>query len=108
VAGVILKPLAVVPRASHRGNRQAIGNNAHGTAAAEIEAESAGTYQLRRLDIVYDVGDSLSLLIGLRQIEGGFVPEFRRAGQAISLADGDPRDVTGRLKSGRSTVRSCP
>jgi xanthine dehydrogenase molybdopterin-binding subunit B len=51
-----------------------IGNSSHGTAAAEIKAESAGTYQLRRLGIVCDVGDSLSLLIGLGHIEWGLVP----------------------------------
>jgi hypothetical protein len=44
----------------------------------------------RRLDIVYDVGDSLSLLIGLRQIKYGFVPERRLAEQAISPADVGP------------------
>lgn len=46
----------------------------YGVAASEVEVSSFdGSYVLRRVDIVHDVGDSLSPLVDLGQIEGGFV-----------------------------------
>jgi xanthine dehydrogenase large subunit len=47
---------------------------AYGVAATEVEVDGfTGAYRTRRVDIVHDVSDSLSPLVDLGQIEGGFV-----------------------------------
>ena len=47
---------------------------AYAAAASEVEVNRFdGSYRLRQVDVVYDVGDSLSPLVDLGQIEGGFV-----------------------------------
>ncbi|MFN2318424.1 MAG: xanthine dehydrogenase molybdopterin binding subunit [Dermatophilaceae bacterium] len=47
---------------------------AYGVAATEVEVDGfTGIYRNRRVDIVHDVGDSLSPLVDIGQIEGGYV-----------------------------------
>ncbi|WP_022890295.1 xanthine dehydrogenase molybdopterin binding subunit [Agromyces italicus] len=47
---------------------------AYGAAATEVEVDGfTGAYRVRRVDIVHDVGDSLSPMLDIGQIEGAYV-----------------------------------
>ncbi len=82
---------------------------AYGAAASEVEVDGfTGAYRLRRVDIVHDVGDSLSPLVDLGQIEGGFV---QGAGWLTledlrwDTGDGDAR---GRLSTQAASTYKLP
>ena len=82
---------------------------AYGAAASEVEVDGfTGAYRLRRVDIVHDVGDSLSPLVDLGQVEGGFV---QGAGWLTledlrwDTSDGDAR---GRLATQAASTYKLP
>ena len=78
---------------------------AYGAAAAEVEVDGfTGTYRTRRVDIVHDVGDSLSPLVDLGQIEGGFV---QGAGW-LTLEDLRWDDSDGRLLTQAASTYKLP
>jgi xanthine dehydrogenase large subunit len=82
---------------------------AYGAAASEVEVDGfTGAYRLRRVDIVHDVGDSLSPLVDIGQVEGGFV---QGAGWLTledlrwDTSDGDAR---GRLATQAASTYKLP
>jgi xanthine dehydrogenase large subunit len=78
---------------------------AYGAAAAEVEVDGfTGGYATRRVDIVHDVGDSLSPLVDLGQIEGGFV---QGAGW-LTLEDLRWDDGDGRLLTRAASTYKLP
>jgi xanthine dehydrogenase large subunit len=47
---------------------------AYGACVSEVEVDGfTGQYTIRRVDILHDVGDSLSPVVDLGQVEGGFI-----------------------------------
>jgi xanthine dehydrogenase large subunit len=83
---------------------------AYGAAASEVELDGfTGQHRLLRVDILHDVGQSLSPLIDLGQIEGGFVQ-----GVGYLTTEELVWDQTGQLRTqGASTYKlptfsECP
>ncbi len=77
---------------------------AYGAAVSEVEVDGfTGQYTLRRVDILHDVGDSLSPLVDLGQVEGGFI-------QGLGwLTLEDLRwDVEGRLATRSASTYKLP
>ncbi len=77
---------------------------AYGASVSEVEIDGfTGAYTLRRVDILHDVGDSISPLIDQGQIEGGFI-------QGVGwLTLEDLRwDATGRLATQSASTYKIP
>ncbi len=71
-AGYYRTPDIYFDRATGRGNP--FHYFAFGAAVSEVELDRfTGQYRLRRVDILQDVGDSISPVIDRGQVEGGFV-----------------------------------
>jgi xanthine dehydrogenase large subunit len=58
----------------HTGTGKPFHYYAYGAAVTEVEVDRyTGQYVIRRVDILHDVGDSISPLIDRGQVEGGFI-----------------------------------
>ncbi|MEO7070636.1 MAG: molybdopterin cofactor-binding domain-containing protein, partial [Nostocoides sp.] len=82
---------------------------AYGAAAAEVEVDGfTGAYRLRRVDIVHDVGDSLSPLVDLGQVEGAFVQGAGWLTLEDLRWDESDRPTRGRLATQAASTYKLP
>ena len=82
---------------------------AYGAAATEVEVDGfTGAYRTRRVDIVHDVGDSLSPLVDLGQIEGGFVQGAGWLTLEDLLWDESESPTRGRLSTQAASTYKLP
>ncbi|MGV9796569.1 xanthine dehydrogenase molybdopterin binding subunit [Mycobacterium sp. NPDC003449] len=82
---------------------------AYGVAASEVEVDGfTGAYRLRRVDIVHDVGDSLSPLVDLGQVEGGFVQGVGWLTLEDLRWDSSDRPTRGRLATQAASTYKLP
>ena len=82
---------------------------AYGVAASEVEVDGfTGAYRLRRVDIVHDVGDSLSPLVDLGQVEGGFVQGAGWLTLEDLRWDDERRPSRGRLATQAASTYKLP
>jgi xanthine dehydrogenase large subunit len=78
-------------------------------AATEVEVDGfTGAYRTRRVDIVHDVGDSLSPLVDLGQIEGGFVQGAGWLTLEDLRWDESDRPTRGRLATQAASTYKLP
>ena len=81
----------------------------YGVAASEVEVDGfTGAYRLRRVDIVHDVGDSLSPLVDIGQIEGGFVQGAGWLTLEDLRWDESDRPTRGRLATQAASTYKLP
>lgn len=80
---------------------------AYGAAVAEVEVNGfSGEYTQRRVDILHDVGDSISPLIDIGQVEGGYVQGAGWLTLEELVWDNSDRPTRGRLATpGPSTYK---
>jgi xanthine dehydrogenase large subunit len=77
---------------------------AWGAAVTEVEVDGyTGMYAIRRVDLVHDVGDSLSPLIDLGQVEGGFAQ-----GAGWLTQEELVWDAAGALKTSNASTYKLP
>jgi xanthine dehydrogenase large subunit len=82
---------------------------AYGVAATEVEVDGfTGAYRTRRVDIVHDVGDSLSPLVDIGQIEGGFVQGAGWLTLEDLRWDESDRPTRGRLSTQAASTYKLP
>ncbi|MDQ2852700.1 MAG: xanthine dehydrogenase molybdopterin binding subunit [Actinomycetota bacterium] len=82
---------------------------AHGVAATEVEVDGfTGAYRTRRVDIVHDVGDSLSPLVDLGQIEGGYVQGAGWMTLEELVWDESDRPTRGKLSTQAASTYKLP
>ncbi|WP_270887177.1 xanthine dehydrogenase molybdopterin binding subunit [Pedococcus sp. 5OH_020] len=81
----------------------------YGVAATEVEVDGfTGAYRTRRVDIVHDVGDSLSPLVDLGQVEGAFVQGAGWLTLEDLRWDESDRSTRGRLATQAASTYKLP
>ena len=82
---------------------------AYGVAATEVEVDGfTGAHTIRRVDIIHDVGDSLSPLVDLGQIEGGFIQGAGWLTLEDLRWDESDTDARGRLLTASASTYKLP
>lgn len=83
---------------------------AYGAAVAEVEVDGfTGQYAIRRVDILHDVGDSISPKVDLGQIEGGFMQGVGwLTSEALIWADDGRLLTRGASTYKLPTLGECP
>jgi xanthine dehydrogenase large subunit len=83
---------------------------AYGAAVSEVEVDGfTGQYRIRRVDILHDVGDSISPLVDLGQVEGGFIQGLGWLTREELVWDAEGRFLTrGASTYKLPTLDECP